>query len=292
MATSIIRELQGLAAETGNVSELLRKAFIVAVKLRLDEFRKWINLELNGYVGDEVLPAYRVLPASVHAWNPVRGWIPIIFQEDGPLYRFVSSARMGKSIGEIDELLKSDSTFFVSKFAPKIAAILMSEQRLPMEPSQHISRSGLASILDAVRNTILDWSLKLEEEGIIGDGMTFSDSEKEKAAATDAVHVRTFINMVGNGNKAYADSTDNSVSYLSMPSVLNDVRKHIQEHAKGHEQTELLQKIDDLEGATTRSAGMKKFSDFVGFAANLSTVWNFVAPYVPKIQHLIASLPQ
>ena len=36
-------------------------------------------------------------------------------------------------------------------------------------------------ILDAVRNAVLKWSLTLEAEGIIGEGMSFSPVEREKA---------------------------------------------------------------------------------------------------------------
>jgi hypothetical protein len=49
-------------------------------------------------------------------------------------------------------------------------------------PQLHIPVSNVSAILDAVRNTILKWSLKLEEEGILGDGMSFSPAEKETAA--------------------------------------------------------------------------------------------------------------
>jgi len=43
------------------------------------------------------------------------------------------------------------------------------------------SIAQIAAVFDAVRNRILDWTLKLEAEGILGEGMTFTQKEKEAA---------------------------------------------------------------------------------------------------------------
>jgi hypothetical protein len=50
-----------------------------------------------------------------------------------------------------------------------------------MPPYRFISHNQLAGIVDTVRTIIVEWSLKLEAEGILGAGMTFSESEKKKA---------------------------------------------------------------------------------------------------------------
>ena len=38
-------------------------------------------------------------------------------------------------------------------------------------------------IIEKVKNTVLEWTLKLEEEGVLGEGMRFSDKEKQNAKA-------------------------------------------------------------------------------------------------------------
>jgi len=48
-------------------------------------------------------------------------------------------------------------------------------------PFRMFSNNQVTSIFDAVRNRILDWTLKLEAEGILGEGMTFTPKEKEAA---------------------------------------------------------------------------------------------------------------
>ena len=44
-----------------------------------------------------------------------------------------------------------------------------------------IDKSQLQGIIEGTKNIILSWSLKLEEDGIMGEGMSFSDKEKELA---------------------------------------------------------------------------------------------------------------
>ncbi len=60
---SIVLELQDLAiGRDNNISDLLRKALLVASKLNLIEFKEWVNSELNGYT-EVGVPDYRKLNA-------------------------------------------------------------------------------------------------------------------------------------------------------------------------------------------------------------------------------------
>jgi hypothetical protein len=42
----------------------------------------------------------------------------------------------------------------------------------------------LVRIVEQVRNVILNWTLKLEEEGVVGEGMTFTAQETHSAQGT------------------------------------------------------------------------------------------------------------
>jgi hypothetical protein len=78
--SSVIVELQRDALDKNvSVSELLRKALVVARKLKLSELQKWIENELNGYK-DET-PDYRVAFGQIRGWNPYNGWVPLIFED-------------------------------------------------------------------------------------------------------------------------------------------------------------------------------------------------------------------
>lgn len=80
--TSVVVDLQTEAmSRSVPISDLLRKALVVARKLRVDDFREWIELELSGYGTSGDIPDYRETTGQVKAWNPYNGWIPVHFPD-------------------------------------------------------------------------------------------------------------------------------------------------------------------------------------------------------------------
>lgn len=61
--------------ESVSIESLLRKAYLVARKLKLSDFEEWINNEQNGYKRE--VSDYRMIHGEYRAWNPYRGWIPV-----------------------------------------------------------------------------------------------------------------------------------------------------------------------------------------------------------------------
>jgi len=58
---------------------------------------------------------------------------------------------------------------------------IMDGSDLPWVPKLFIGRAQIHRIIEAVRNVVLIWALKLEEDGILGEGFVFSKSEKRLA---------------------------------------------------------------------------------------------------------------
>src|SRR6056297_3387697 len=83
MNNSLVLELQALASSADtDVASLLRKAMLVAGKLKLSDFRAWIDLELNGYGSDDAVPEYRKTRGSLYVRNPYHGLQPFIISND------------------------------------------------------------------------------------------------------------------------------------------------------------------------------------------------------------------
>ena len=194
----IVLELEREALdENVSIEVLLRKAYLVARKLKLTDFEEWINNEQNGYVGE--VPEYRMIGGEYKALNPYRGWIPVVLPANVakviakvPLHNSISSlcdvyntseGSIGFTVGaEITEFLNSSSDGFDTKF------------------SFHSSRSEIYRIISTVRNKILDWALLLEENEIFGEGMTFTEKEKEIASTTKVINNYT-NNFYGNASE-------------------------------------------------------------------------------------------
>jgi len=56
--------------------------------------------------------------------------------------------------------------------------------------------SSLVSLLDSVRTVVLNWAIKLEEDNILGEGITFTPEEKSIARAS-TYNVTNFYGPVG-----------------------------------------------------------------------------------------------
>ncbi|WP_048190131.1 hypothetical protein [Methanobacterium sp. SMA-27] len=70
--SSIILELQKEAIDSDiDISNLLRKAYLVAKKLKIKDFEEWVKLELNGYGTIDNKPEYRKVNGSLKFFNPL-----------------------------------------------------------------------------------------------------------------------------------------------------------------------------------------------------------------------------
>jgi len=86
----------------------------------------------------------------------------------------------------------------------------MSEENF--RPTRHMSRTCIVGIVDAVRNIVLEWTLKLEENGILGAGLTFSAREKETAS-----HANYTINYHGSvGQSQVQQGSNHSAQSMSV----------------------------------------------------------------------------
>jgi hypothetical protein len=176
----IVLELQRDALDTAVlVSNLLRKALVIAHKLNLENFEEWINKELNGYDATDEIPKYREVTGEVKSWNPIRGWIPVIF-EDPKVATIASKRYCGQSIAELESLStqRALSPMLHIPLPHEIQSQLIQISGQKTETTLFVSYSYLDRILDTIRTVILNWALKLEEDDILGTDFSFSHDDQ------------------------------------------------------------------------------------------------------------------
>lgn len=202
--TNIIIELQKNTIDSNYpISDLLRKAKLVSVKLNLTEFTEWVELELSGYENSPVdLPKYRIVRGTPKALNPYHGWQPIIFNSN-EIAENMSKHGISQPLIELETLLESDSTAdFSISYSNHIKRNLIKATGFETDYSIFIGRNTIKAILDGVRNTLLDWVLKLEKAGVKGEDMMFSKKEKEEVINSNVNYniakVENFNGVMGN----------------------------------------------------------------------------------------------
>jgi hypothetical protein len=198
---SIVIQLQLLATDRSNdISDLLRKALLVAAKLGLREFRQWIECELNGYPANASVPEYRKARAELRLANPYNGLIPI-YISDEKVADALCNVELRDPIENLQALVKTltkEGSYINVKLSHKEEVFLLESQRdIQLPPVRKLSPNKAAMAIDAVRTKILEWSLELESRDILGDGIVFSKEEKEKAASTPSINIQYFQGVLG-----------------------------------------------------------------------------------------------
>ncbi|MCU4813950.1 hypothetical protein FC679_15275 [Bacillus cereus] len=178
---AIVLDLQKEAYDSkSNVVALLRKAYVVARKLKLEEFGNWVNEELNGYQSYEKTPEYRNVCGQLKARDLYRGGLIPVLINDPKYADIITNRKLVQPISEIESYVGKKGNILVT-FPVGQREILSKAIGTETEYFLEVSKNQIGSIVDNVRNIVLEWSLKLEEEGILGEGMSFSKEEKEKA---------------------------------------------------------------------------------------------------------------
>ena len=186
--TSLVNQLQREALEQSvRTSDLLRKALVAARKLKIQDIQPWLKSELNGYTNSEEIPEYRSVHGEIKTFNPYNGlWMPIMFSESlASLHRSLINRKCGQSVAELEDLLASASGMLTMPYPTKVSARITNAIDLDSPPVLVVSAAKLRGILDTTRTAVLEWALQLEEQGVTGDGFTFS--EEEQTAATGVV---------------------------------------------------------------------------------------------------------
>ena len=215
MSEPIVIQLQELASDSHNeIADLLRKALLVASKLNLADFRQWISNELNGYAGANELPPYRVINGDLRAQNPVHGLIPFLI-EDAELMAMIRRVNVAESVSSLSHMMSDRKPGAICYFfAPEQEAMLMRMQGdfAQMRPLRVVGANQLAGILQAVRTRVLDWAISLEREGIVGDGLTFSNKEREIAMSSHSIKIENFQGVLGDVHSGGGVSQTNTLT--------------------------------------------------------------------------------
>lgn len=254
LMASLVEELEQDAYDRkASLSNMLRKAKAIAVKLQLRQPAAWVEAELNGY-GRADVPSYRKLLGRARVRNPFHGWQPLMFG-DSEIERMICNFDIRQSIAEIEHLLETQGE-------PSIAldgAVVEKMSRMFDLPELPISvffpMNSFVAICDAVRNRILDWSLQLQADGITGEGMTFRPEEKARVSGRgDTYNIGSISGFAGNlGGQVAGDVSGNSVSNVGqelekISTLIEQIRQHFGQLAlPSHKDAELRNAVDALD---------------------------------------------
>jgi len=185
VAASLVDQLQEQTLDSSvSISDLLRRVKVVASELGIPDLAAWADRELNGYADDDEFPKYRLIQAELKGWNPVsRQWLPISWNTEKETNAFGRPRPVNSPISEIEQLIKKAPNTLAIQLRPAQKAELM--RVIGAEVEALTSSTSIHAVVDAVRNIVVDWTIRLKKSGIVGAGMSFSDAEKRRAQTGD-----------------------------------------------------------------------------------------------------------
>lgn len=223
--TSLVLELQRDALDKSvGTADLLRKAVVVARKLKVTDLAEWLSHELNGYPEGKDVPEYRSLRGELKVHNPFRGWIPLIIQ-DARQAELLSTRSTSQAISELEIIANGKGGMVYMRLPKNVEHNLMKGMDSPLEPAVLISKTQIHGLVDKVRNTVLEWALGLEEQGIMGEGMSFSQ-EEQRQASNVTLHVASLGSVIGTmQNSQIQQGTHNSTQTYTQTLDLDAVAR-------------------------------------------------------------------
>lgn len=232
--TSLVLELQRDALDKSvSTGDLLRKALVVARKLKIGDIVEWISNELNGYPEGADVPEYRKLRGELRVHNPYHGWVPLMMS-NAKHADILSKRGTSQSVSELDQIANGDGDMVYVRLPRSIEQSLMKSMDVPLEPAVILSKSQIHGLLDRVRNVVLEWGLGLEEQGVTGEGMSFS-AEEQRQASSLTFNVSHLGNLIGSmhdsqfqqGTHGSTQSYTRSLDLDAIARIIGEIRERM-----------------------------------------------------------------
>ena len=155
-----------------DLSQVLRKARVLASELRSEELQEWTEAEQNGYMNKDTLPDYRVSSASnfgnfVGSFGQQGKSMPIPLSCLPERWRERAKwLELRQGVAALQEMYWSDTDYKWQWPADTIAAVSQDIYHSMNMVSAWtvIPKTRVADVIDAVRNRLLSFLLDLREQ--------------------------------------------------------------------------------------------------------------------------------
>ena len=156
-----------------DVVNVLRKAHMIAIQLKDNEFDAWIQNELNGYSTTyKQIPEYRNIQGVVKMKNPKLGWIPVIIQNQ-EMETTLTHRKLFESVGALVQYVQTNSPLYIS-FPGGISREISQMVQSPyvFESALFITKEALLAIIEQIKNNLWEWTIKINQSSNIQTNST------------------------------------------------------------------------------------------------------------------------
>jgi hypothetical protein len=209
----LLDEIVSLSCDSSQpISDVLRKCLVLAYHLKNDRLKEWVEKELNGFAEDDELPSYREVSAISKGFflgafgSEIRNQPipPGMLKEEHR--KFVGTARLVQPIAAYEMIPSDNAGSVVIEWPPNLTILY---QKAFFEGDYALNRAWreipktvVKSLVEAVRNRVLQFALEIKEE-TTGSGMAALSSVPRQLVE------RHVTNIIFGGQNVIAGAANN-----------------------------------------------------------------------------------
>ncbi len=273
---TITQQLQDdIVNEQVSLASILRRAKILAYRLKHDEFKKWVDNELNGYPDKDSIPRYRRFTAHNYgdfistSYRMKNVSIPTINLPD-VIREYVEGIDMDMGVGSLEGLMNNPDMkeHGAVKFPwlPDFVAVAAQYQLLEnmnlLSAWKVVSSNQITHILDAVRDGLLTFVLELQEQF---PELRESD---DKIGEVPPERITYMYNTYIHGNQNVVAAGTNITQNVQQEVRSNDLDSllsYLKSIGVSEEETQELKEAIEEDGHREKSAGFgPRVRDWLG----------------------------
>lgn len=296
---SLLREIQNDAVNSDvKVFDLLRKCKILAYRLGNNDFKSWVDLELNGYSSDDLLPDYRILYVGSkghfsgsfgsglrNADIPTYG-LPDFLQKECNRAIFMSpiATLEGFSANHQDgQLSQSWNPAILAKYGSNMYTGMHCIQAWKVIPV-----ASVIGIIDTVKTKILNFVLEIEAiNPEAGEAALNSNPiPQEKVSQIFNINISGNVHNLASGNNQ--SNIQQEVNNNQLPEefikLINDLR---QSDIDNEIASEVSKRIETLGASIGTDKYKTLYCDLMSFVSNHVTVLGFITPFIPMLSNYL-----
>jgi AbiTii len=173
---SLFEEIKSDILGNTDLSQILLKAKVLAYKLKNNEFKEWVESELNGYDNLDLLPDYRVISTKTQGdfGNRFRIWKNMDFPlhlVDKDLQFHFNEIQVNEAINELEsflESIKTNKVDFMPFSIPQELIVLLNSTTLDdykcLRAWSLLTKGNINRIISTTRNRLLGFILTLADK--------------------------------------------------------------------------------------------------------------------------------
>jgi len=233
---SLIKELEAdIIDQKSSLSVILKKAKVLSYMLKNDEFKRWVDKELGGYISGDVVPEYR--KCATESLGYFSGYFGAALKNvpiptghlSKELTKFSKQHAFFEGVRALESLVEGESDQFKVPWPANLVAFISDkifEGYICLSAWKITTKAQVEQVLDTIRNRLLSFILELQEKNpdISKSEDAISKVPKEQITSVFNTYIYGSNNVVATGSEVF-QNVNQQVHSNDLKSLLDYMSK-------------------------------------------------------------------